>query len=178
MSFALIPSYHTRSLSRMLRKTSSAEATQSSFNALWSSGDSAFTDISTIRFSPRFSRFPSSIPLLPPPRHLRMRPDISRIPWPLTFKYDLTKAFEHPPASKLSGTGRGFSRGYLTSAAAALGNSLLPSALPCAFVLSRTTICCCCARFDIFNPLRAWRERLRASKYMAPSLFAKAREMS
>lgn len=80
--------------------------------------------------------------------------------------------------SRNSGTGRGFPRGYLTSAAAALGNPPLPSALPCAFVPSRTTICCCCARFDIFNPLRAWRERLRASKYAAPSLLvAKAREM-
>lgn len=30
-----------------------------------------------------------------------MRLGISHIQWPLTFKYDLTKAFEHPPAAKL-----------------------------------------------------------------------------
>jgi len=71
-----------RARARAPRKTSSTETSQSSFNALWSSGGSSFTRVPA-RFSPLYRGFPR--------RRRRMR---SRMPWPLTFKNDLRKAFE------------------------------------------------------------------------------------
>lgn len=111
MSCVLIPSYrththtHTRNTrahahthGRIVRRVAT-EVSQSSFNALWSSGSSAFTGTRRAFLTRCPSTWKVSFSLLSDNRRIRL--GISRIQWPLTFKYDLTKAFEHPPAAEL-----------------------------------------------------------------------------